>query len=115
VKKLLALILVFSAATILINGKNAYAAKRVYVANSGNNTVSVIDPEKKEIINTFRVGVWPAGLACDSANKRLYVVNSSEADSTVTVIDLESSSEVGRFNVGTGPMAMTVDSEAGIG
>ena len=114
-KKLLVFVLVLSVALIAINGVNAYAAKHVYVSNSGNNTVSVIDPEKKEIINTFRVGTWPAGMASDMANKKLYVVNSSEADSTVTVIDLESSSEVARFKTGIGPMAMTIDSKAGIG
>jgi YVTN family beta-propeller protein len=35
------------------------AAKKLYVTNSGNNTVSVIDTSTKEVINTFRVGVWP--------------------------------------------------------
>lgn len=114
-KKLLVFVLALSVALIAINGVDAHSAKRVYVANAGNNTVSVIDPEKKEIINTFRVGVWPAGFACDIANKKLYVVNSKEADSTVTVIDLESNSEVGRIKTGIGPMAMIVDSKAGLG
>ncbi|HDH50329.1 MAG TPA: hypothetical protein ENH04_02880, partial [Nitrospirae bacterium] len=41
--------------------KPAEAAKksgeRIYVTNAGNNTISVIDAAKKEVISTFRVGV----------------------------------------------------------
>jgi len=114
-KKLSLSILMFAVAVVIAHSADTYAAKKIYVSNSGNNTVSVIDPAKNEIVNTFRVGTWPAGMACDTANNRLYVVNSSEADSTVTVIDLKSNSEIARIKVGIGPMGMTIDEKTGTG
>ena len=66
----------------LVNSATA-SPKRLLVTNAGNNTVSIIDIAKKEVINTIRVGVWPAGVAIDSSANRAYITNSSEGDSTV--------------------------------
>ncbi len=108
--KTLLLSTAFLAVLIVFGYGTCSAAKKVYISNAGNNTVSVIDTSKNEIVNTFRTGVWPSGMAIDPSSNRLYVVSSSDADSTITVIDLASNSEVGKIKVGTGPMSIAVDS-----
>jgi YVTN family beta-propeller protein len=94
---------------------NALAAKKLYVTNAGNNTVSVIDTASYKVINTIRVGVWPAGISIDSAAQKAYVVNSSPAKSSVSVVDLKSNSVVSTVKVGVGPMGVALDSASGIG
>ena len=101
---------------LFISGFSVSAsAKLIYVTNAGNNTISIIDSTKNEIINTIRVGVWPAGIAIDPSAKMAYVVNSNEGDSTVWVIDLASNSVVSKIKVGIGPMHIALDPAAGIG
>ena len=72
------------------------SAKLIYVTNAGNNTVSIIDTSKNEVVNTIRVGVWPAGIAIDPTTNRAYVVNSNEAESSVSVVDLSSNSTLAK-------------------
>ncbi|MCK5512258.1 MAG: hypothetical protein KAI96_05590, partial [Thermodesulfovibrionia bacterium] len=76
------------------------SAKLIYVTNPGNNTVSIIDSSKNEIVNTLRVGMWPAGITIDPLTKRAYVVNSHEGDSSVSVIELASNSTLKKIKVG---------------
>lgn len=60
---------------LTISGHVTAASKRLIVSNAGNNTLSIIDTAKNEVINTLRVGVWPAGIVVDSDNNRAYVAN----------------------------------------
>lgn len=55
--------------------------KKIYVANLGDNTVSVIDPEAKKVVGTINVGKLPVSVA--------YVANFR--DNTVSVIQLPGS------------------------
>jgi YVTN family beta-propeller protein len=57
----------------------------VYVANSGSNTVAVINATTNSLITTVPVGASPAGLAITPNNAFVYVANS--ADDTVSVIE----------------------------
>ena len=102
-------------AALIFSGFSNAAAKKLYVTNAGNNTISIIDTAKNEIVNTIRVGVWPAGIAVDPAAIRAYVVNSSVGDSSVSVVDLLSNSILAKINVGKGPMHIALDTAAGIG
>jgi YVTN family beta-propeller protein len=45
----------------------------IYVANFGDNSVSVINGATNAIVNTIPVGVNPAGVTYDSANGNIYV------------------------------------------
>jgi YVTN family beta-propeller protein len=45
----------------------------MYVANSGSDFVSVIDPSSNTVIDTITVGSNPAGVAFDPANRLIYV------------------------------------------
>ncbi len=111
------LFLLFLALVILpfaVHGEEAAPAKRIYVSNPGNNTISVIDAATKEVVNTIRVGVWPAGMAIDPATGKLYVMNSSEGDSSISVVDIASNMVESTIKVGIGPLHIVVDSAAKI-
>lgn len=58
---------------------------RIYVANSGSNTVSVIDGSTNTVLTTIPVGGGPADVGVDDVTNRIYVVNDSSQ--TVSVID----------------------------
>lgn len=59
--------------------------KRVYVANSGNNTVSVIDTTANNVIDTVKVGTSPYGVAVSPDGKKVYVTN--QGSDNISVID----------------------------
>jgi YVTN family beta-propeller protein len=58
---------------------------RVYVANNGNNSVSVIDALEFAVVSTIAVGSAPIGIAVDPAGTRVYVVHNGA--SSIAVID----------------------------
>ncbi|HEY1263861.1 MAG TPA: YncE family protein [Terriglobales bacterium] len=57
----------------------------VYIANSGNDTVSVISTSRNVVTRTIAVGSRPVALAETPDAKKLYAVN--QGDGTVTVIN----------------------------
>lgn len=63
---------------------------RVYVANSADNTVTVIDGTSNTVVATLPVGTTPSGIAVDATTNKIYVANAnpnSTTDRTVSVID----------------------------
>ncbi len=59
--------------------------RRVYVPNSGSNTVDVIDPETYKIVDHFRVGRQPQHVTPSYDLKTLWVLN--DLNNTLTRID----------------------------
>src|SRR5262249_28527450 len=57
----------------------------VYVANSGDKTISVIDGNTNAVVTTIPVGSGPAGLFINEATNKVYVGNSG--DGAQAVID----------------------------
>jgi YVTN family beta-propeller protein len=93
--------------------------KNVYVVNSDDNTVSLIDANPVDtstyntITTTIRVGKQPAGVAYDPDTKSVEVVNL--ADGTVSVIDANPA-DTSTYNtitttipVGTQPLGVAYD------
>lgn len=85
---------------------------RVYVANSGSNTVSVIDPTTNEVENEvlIRFGKEPEGIAVaavSSEKELVYVTN--HGTNSVSVIDSTTLEELEKIDVGIGPSAVAVD------
>jgi YVTN family beta-propeller protein len=74
------------------------------VANSGSNTVSVIDTTTLTVSATVPVGTSPAGVAVDPAGTRVYVANL--LDNTVAVIDTTTQTVIATVSVGAGPIAL---------
>jgi YVTN family beta-propeller protein len=59
--------------------------KHAHVADSGDNTVSVIDTASNTVVATVPVGSLPFGVAVTPDGKRAYVANNLVT--TVSVID----------------------------
>ena len=78
---------------------------RVFVANSGESTVSVIGIRNNTEIQKIRVGEKPVAMAIDDDN-RLYVANSGE--NTVSVINGTNYSQIRKIPVGISPTAILV-------
>ena len=81
----------------------------MYVTNSADDTVSVINTANNSVIATITVGDGPQGIAFDSENNRMYVVN--QTDDTVSVIDTAKNSVIATVTVGDGPQGIAFDSE----
>jgi YVTN family beta-propeller protein len=64
------------------------AAPFVYVTNSGDNTVSVIDTATNTVTATVKVGYYPDGIAVSPDRTRVYVTNYNS--NTTSVIDTAS-------------------------
>jgi YVTN family beta-propeller protein len=77
----------------------------VYVANTNDNTVSIIDTFTNTVIDTVRVGNGPWGIAVGAGGKYVYVTN-SDAD-TVTVILTADRSIVRTYSVGDTPRGVS--------
>ena len=73
---------------------------RVYVANGGDNTISVINPTTKAIISTVSVGLNPVA-AWVGYDGRMYVDN--EDGQSVSVIDVASNNVIQTINLGFMP------------
>lgn len=94
-------------------------ARRAYVANLGNGTVSVIDTTTNSVITTLPAGGTgvsrgPLGIAIDNNRNVLLVTNSQ--DNTLTLIDLAPASAYSVLKVipvGAVPSEIDLDSELG--
>jgi YVTN family beta-propeller protein len=64
------------------------AGSKVYVANAGDNTVSVIDTATNTVAGTIPVGSYPSGVAVTPDGRKLYVITPlTPQASTLSVID----------------------------
>ncbi len=85
---------------------------RIYVANSGSNSISVIDPttHKVEIEIPIRFGREPEGIATAkiSQDKEIIFVTNYRSQN-VSIIDASTYQEVDNIEVGDGPIAIAVD------
>ena len=80
---------------------------RIYVANYGDNTVSVIDGKTNSVVNTVKVGKNPEGVAVNPSTNMIYVTNNR--DNTTSVIDSRTNSVVETIKVGSNPYDVAVN------
>lgn len=78
------------------------AGSRAYVTNSEDDTVSVVDLAKGQVIATVPTGDYPHGLRMSPDGSSIYIANVE--DGTVSVIDAISLVETGRIEVGPTPV-----------
>lgn len=83
------------------------SVKRIYVANSRNNNVSIIDSETKALIGTVKVGSRPFGVGVNPVTNRIYVTN--QGSDNVSVIDGFSNVVIATIKVGLSPERVDVD------
>lgn len=79
---------------------------RAIVANSGSNTVSVLDLVGNAVISTITVGNQPVALALTSDGAAAYVAN--YGDSTVTKVNLNTNTPVATVAVGGQPTSVAL-------
>ncbi|MBC8269191.1 MAG: YVTN family beta-propeller repeat protein [Rhodospirillaceae bacterium] len=77
----------FSAFLFLLTFTAAATAQTAYVTNEKDDTLSVIDLTKMEVITTIEVGQRPRGVYLSPDNKTLYLCASD--DDTIQEIDVE--------------------------
>jgi len=78
----------------------------VYVANSGSNTVSVIDTATNTVSATISVGSSPYAVAASADGAHVYVSNIGGA--SVSVIATATNTVVATVTVGSSPIALAV-------
>jgi YVTN family beta-propeller protein len=69
----------------MLTGAARTALARVYVPNSGSNTMDVIDPATMKIVDHFPVGKLPQHVTPSYDLRKLYVLN--DAGNSLTVLD----------------------------
>ncbi|MBW8889392.1 MAG: YncE family protein [Fibrobacteres bacterium] len=79
---------------------------RAYVANSGSNTVSVIDNASSTVIATLNVGTGPCAIVVDPLGNLVYVAN--KGSNSVSLID-GATQAVTSIAVGQGPSAIVLN------
>ena len=84
---------------------------RIYVANHGSNTVSVIDGDTNFVIATVPIGDGPHGLSVNPNTNRIYVANhgSWPWGTTVSVIDGDTNTVIATVPVGIRPVGIAVN------
>jgi YVTN family beta-propeller protein len=86
---------------------------RAYAANSGNNTLSVIDLSLQQEIYTIPVGSAPQGMTLSSNGLFACVINRM-AD-TVSVVDLTAQQVVTTISVGSSPHSIALSPDEAFG
>ena len=80
---------------------------RLYVANKGDDTISVLDPRHRKSLKTIPTGHQPMAVAVSNNGKMLYVL--AHADNEVLAYDASSGKEKARATVPTGPFSLALD------
>jgi YVTN family beta-propeller protein len=80
---------------------------RVYVANAGDNSLSVLDARTGVVLRTVPVGAAPAAVAVDELTRRVFVAEAGA--NSVRVLDARTGATVRTVPVGTAPTALAVD------
>src|SRR5438132_704729 len=100
-------------ATVPVGANPTFAAYdsgqgEVFVANTGDDTVSVISDSSNTVTATVSVGAGPFGVSYDSGTGEVFVANTG--DDTVSVISDSSNTVTATVGVGTAPYGVAYDS-----
>ncbi len=84
---------------------------RLYVANSWDDTISVIDTHALNVVATWHVGMEPSSAVEGPAGKYLFVANRISSD--VAVLDAHTGNQVKRLAAGRAASYMTLSTDTG--
>lgn len=91
---------------------------RVYVANDGDSTISVIDGSTNAVIATIPVGQYPRGVTVTPDGSKVYVANftncCSESQGSVSVIDAATNTVIKTISVGLNPAGQLAIDPSGL-
>jgi YVTN family beta-propeller protein len=82
---------------------------RVYVANSGSRSISVVEGRTRRVVATVPMSSRPAGIAVNTKTNRIYVTN---AEAVVSVIDGSSNRIVATVPMSSRPAGIAVNPKA---
>jgi YVTN family beta-propeller protein len=85
---------------------------KIYVANNGDNTVSVIDGTNYDLIKNIPVGKSPNSIVYNPNDNKVYVTN--KGDKTVSVINCSFDMVVSIFGVGNNPTSININIDQNI-
>ena len=91
---------------VVFGASAALAQTRAYVANAGDNTVSVIDTATNSVITTVPVGLGPTAVAVTPNGRFVYVVNQRSND--VSVISAVTNTVIATVPVGLAPSGLAI-------
>jgi YVTN family beta-propeller protein len=89
----------------------AQLAPRVYVANEGSNSISVIDPLANAVVATIPVGNHPIDIVVSPDGATVYVANAG--GNSVSIISAASNTVVKTVTVGSNPVNVSIDPSVG--
>ncbi len=84
-----------------------FVTNRIYVTNSVDDNVSVIDGALNQVVDTVVVGNKPREIGVNTATNRIFVSNFE--DNTVSVIDGTTNQVIDTIAVGKGPQGIGVN------
>lgn len=84
----------------------APSGDRVYLSNGRAGTLSVIDAQTDELVDTIKVGARPWGIAISPDGKFLFAANGPSND--LSVVELLTRKEVAKVKVGSSPWGVVV-------
>ena len=82
---------------------------KAYITNQGDNTVSIIDLETLNTLDTIEVGVAPLGITILQKKKLVFIGNVGTDD--ISVIDAVNDRLIKTIKLGTAPLSLTSNSE----
>jgi YVTN family beta-propeller protein len=88
---------------------SASAQTRLYVADSGENRISIVDVATRKVTGEIRVSPNPAAMAASADGLRLYVISGTR--NALDVIDVRTSRVVRSVAVGPLPAGIAVSSD----
>ena len=83
--------------------------RKLYVVAEENNTLLVVDTERKKVLHKIKVGIRPHSVVLDKAERKAYVSN-QWADN-VSVIDLNEMKITGLLGTGNGPAGIALSAD----
>ncbi len=81
---------------------------KVYCANSGDNTVTIINTQNNQVITTIRVGTYPCAFAYNSASNKIYCAN--QQSNEVSIINGATNEVINTVTVGLRPTSLLFNS-----
>lgn len=102
--------------TVIVGAKPAAIAideqtGRAFVADSGGNTVSVLDTHSGNVLRTVTVGHTPSAIAVDSRTARVFVADYN--DFGVSILDARTGAALALISTSFYPSSLVVDERAG--
>ena len=85
----------------IVLAANPASAYKIFVSNEGDNTITVIDSDSMEVVETLAVGQRPRGITITKDGK--FILLCASDDDTVQVIDAATYEIVGTLPSGPDP------------